>query len=167
VYQFTQFPHIDSLSFSTSGLVGGQVRNLRAVELRTVFDRDISPPPFAVQELVIRGTGFSWDAGKNTVDLAGTPCVVTAATDSELRCKVGTATASTPFNVSSGVSYASGRGLLRRFYRSTNGIANYNNLFYSNDEFPVTPAATSVVTTGLLGMESGENLVAQVSTRVR
>ena len=91
IYHFTHVPKIESLSFSSSGLVGQQ-------------------------ELVITGDGFAWNRENNTVLLAGVPCTVTSSSTTELRCKVGAAAESTNVTVSPRQGYVAGRGLLHRIY---------------------------------------------------
>jgi hypothetical protein len=90
IYHFTQFPHISGLSFSRSGLIGGQ-------------------------ELVVSGTGFSWTTGSNVVTVAGAPCLVISSSNTEIRCRLGSVVTSTPPQAV-GVSYPAGAGLLHRVY---------------------------------------------------
>jgi hypothetical protein len=97
VFHFTARPRVDALSFSATGLAGGSV-------------------------LTITGAGFS-TRGDNAVTLAGVPCAVVDATPTAIRCRPGTAAASSPA-MAPGVLYPGGAGLVHAIFRDRNAWPN-------------------------------------------
>lgn len=99
LYQFTGHPRIVNVSQARSGLGGGA-------------------------ELVIRGSGFSWNAADNRVTIgagaAALDCPVTSSTMNELRCTLPAASAS---SAAVGPLRSAGRGLVHRVWY--NIAANY------------------------------------------
>lgn len=120
IFHYTHHPRVDSLSYSSTGLGGGT-------------------------ELVITGSGFSWNVSENTVEVAGYSCMVTTATSTEIRCIPPAVSASTPFNASGPIAYGAGRGLLHKVWTT---VYSYNTL--SPNWAPYNPPAWTYINTDSL-----------------
>lgn len=110
VYHFTAVPAIESVSHNAGGLMGGF-------------------------ELTIKGSGFSHAIAENKVVLGrgfsndgeideGTPCTVTFASDSEIRCIPQPAATTSPQQPNGIARFSAGTGLRRRiWYKSSSPCA--------------------------------------------